>query len=120
MKKCSKCKLLKDEKAFYKDKSYKDGLRSYCKSCLYIINRLYAVKHSDEINKKKRENYLKKKKTKVCHKSKNGLFKEYYYTFLECEIRKEELLKLGYFDFDILSNYSRGPWKYKLVYKKSL
>jgi len=33
MKSCKKCNETKDLSKFYKDKSFKDGLRSTCKSC---------------------------------------------------------------------------------------
>lgn len=41
MKHCTKCKELKDESEFYKNKSAKDNLSSYCKKC-QIAN---SVKH---------------------------------------------------------------------------
>lgn len=68
MKKCSICKLEKDESNFHKNKKKKDGLDTRCKSCKHEINMInkekYKIYHhkrylekKEEINKKNREWY---------------------------------------------------------------
>jgi len=46
MKKCPKCKELKEVSEFYKSKSTKDGLRTWCKVCNAKYNQEY--KKSDK------------------------------------------------------------------------
>ena len=45
MKKCNRCKALKDEKEFTFNKRSKDGLTSYCRSCNADVAREYHLKH---------------------------------------------------------------------------
>ena len=43
MKKCNKCKQIKDESEFYKNKAQKDGYCNYCKKCFNEYSKqLYA------------------------------------------------------------------------------
>ena len=45
MKKCTKCKLKKEESDFVKSKTTKDGLSSYCKSCMSKYSRERRLKN---------------------------------------------------------------------------
>lgn len=66
MKICSKCKNLKEDKEFYKDKRSKDGLYSWCKKCHLEINKNNSYK------------YFKKYKYKIKYTEKMAkYFKEY-------------------------------------------
>jgi len=48
MKVCSKCKEVKDESLFGKDKRVKSGLHSQCKTCLSERRRKYYQTHKDD------------------------------------------------------------------------
>jgi hypothetical protein len=45
MKRCSKCKIKKETSAFYSDKSRKDNLFPYCKSCYGTYRKPYNKLH---------------------------------------------------------------------------
>ena len=55
MKKCSRCKEIKDITNFNKNRFNKDGLHYYCKFCQNICNKLWRDK-----NKESRKDYFKK------------------------------------------------------------
>lgn len=65
MKICSKCKIEKELDCFSKNCQQKDGLRSYCKSCikeqslLYRTNNLEKCKQQQEVFKEKNPNWNK-------------------------------------------------------------
>ena len=72
MKKCSKCKKEKELTEFYKDKSKKDGLKSWCKECHLEDSRKresrynetrkkYREEHREESREKKKKYYKKNK-----------------------------------------------------------
>ena len=65
MKRCSKCKELKDKSEFRKNRSCKDGLSVWCKKCL----RNYARKHYLE-NSKPLKRYLRYEET---HRTIDGM-----------------------------------------------
>ena len=44
MKRCSKCKEVKLTTEFYKNKSSKSGLQSYCKDCEKLMTKIYSKK----------------------------------------------------------------------------
>ena len=48
MKVCTKCKVEKELSEFYKDKSKKDGLQSYCKGCNNIGTTAYQKANPDK------------------------------------------------------------------------
>ena len=50
-KKCPKCKQIKDIKEFYKNKSKKDGLQSYCKKCMGNKTSKWNKAHPDIMRK---------------------------------------------------------------------
>lgn len=59
MKKCSKCKIPKDEKEFYKQKSNKDGLYTYCKSCSHKNTVKYYTNNMEKIKGYRAANKVK-------------------------------------------------------------
>jgi hypothetical protein len=61
MKKCPKCGQLKDLKCFSRDKSRKDGLYCYCKTCHKHIQDADRKR----IKERKRQHYLKHRKEKI-------------------------------------------------------
>ena len=46
MKQCTRCKQIKDISEFGKNKNGKNGLRSYCKECQAVLNKMY--RHSKD------------------------------------------------------------------------
>ncbi len=52
MKKCSKCHINKLDVCFYKSKTTKSGLRSYCKVCVKASNDDWVIKNKDTVNLK--------------------------------------------------------------------
>lgn len=60
MKTCSKCKEIKDYSDFDKFKSSKDGLKSYCRSCVKIYNRDFYRKSSKEYKERQIKNASKR------------------------------------------------------------
>lgn len=93
MKTCTKCKLIKNESDFYKSKSHKDGLRSWCIDCQKEDNkkrepkyneyrRQYRKEHQSEYREKKRNYYQEKKELILLGNSKwrqtlNGKYVSY-------------------------------------------
>jgi hypothetical protein len=53
---------------FNKRKDSKDGLFSWCKSCLKIHNKKYKSTHREQIRKQENEAYYKNENIKNCHK----------------------------------------------------
>lgn len=47
MKRCSKCKLRKLKKCFYKDRSEKSGLKSWCNTCDSISRKLWKSNNKE-------------------------------------------------------------------------
>ena len=52
MKTCSKCKTEKPEFSFAKSAKYKDGLFTWCKTCVSEYNKRYKVEHKANVEKK--------------------------------------------------------------------
>ena len=50
MKKCNCCGLEKDESEFFRDKSKKDGLTSFCKVCKKAYDIKYRASHADKLS----------------------------------------------------------------------
>lgn len=61
-KRCYKCKKQRLVKFFYKRKSSKDGLYTYCKKCKKQDDQNYALKNKDKIFEKYKKYYQKNKK----------------------------------------------------------
>lgn len=49
MKTCSKCGLSKEEKEFYKNRSQRDQLTSWCKTCTISYRRLVKLNYPERI-----------------------------------------------------------------------
>lgn len=58
MKKCSKCKQIKNESEFSKNKTRKDGLNFYCKECSKTIYLKWYEKNHEKCIEKARERYI--------------------------------------------------------------
>ena len=86
MKKCSKCKLEKEEGEFYKCKANKDGLASWCKNCYKEYQR--TEKWKEYIKKYQRE-YRKTEKYKEYRKTDE--YKEYIKKYQKTDKFKEYL-----------------------------
>lgn len=87
MKTCNKCKESKDFNCFYKGKTYKDGYRAVCKTCM---------KEYQEDNKEIRKDYLKnyKDKNKKILKIKNKEYRTNNLTKIEeWRFKNEEYFK---------------------------
>lgn len=71
MKVCSKCKVEKDEVEFHKETNSKDGLVSWCKSCVSIYGKIYRKPHAEE-NKQYQKEYrnINKNSNKIIPKLK--------------------------------------------------
>ena len=67
MKSCTICKTEKSFDSFYKKKSSKDGLRSYCKECQTSYYKKYNAEHKEQVY-----NYKKKYKSNNLEKVKNS------------------------------------------------
>lgn len=80
MKSCSKCKIEKPLSEFYKDKSQKDGLWCYCKSCNYIKSEKTIKKSRLLVNGLKECLYCYKIK-KLCEFSKDASRKDGHQTY---------------------------------------
>ena len=49
---CSKCKAEKSVDCFYKNKSRKDGLQSYCKECKGSYDKKFCITNAEKISAK--------------------------------------------------------------------
>jgi len=67
MKKCTKCKIEKDELEFHKDKYTKDGLTRQCKQC---VNRRGINKRREQGIKPRRDVTVRRNGKKLCSKCK--------------------------------------------------
>lgn len=79
MKKCNKCREIKDLSNFGKDKSRTDGLTAYCASCRRAISRIWKSKNRERIRENRKRMRLRYamnlemanckyvKPLKVCH-----------------------------------------------------
>lgn len=72
MKKCSKCKNIKNLDCFYKDKSNKDGLTWWCKECINIKQKGY-----NSANKEKTAAY--QRQYRLTHKEELAIYIAQYH-----------------------------------------
>ena len=59
VKKCSKCGIIKLKSNFHKNRNSKDGLFSYCKSCVIQKQRIYDIENRERIINRNKGYYLK-------------------------------------------------------------
>jgi len=59
MKKCSKCGLDKESSEFGIDKRLKSGLKSYCKSCHKVMQKIWVSNNRDVVRESSRRFYSK-------------------------------------------------------------
>jgi len=52
---CRRCKLTLPAESFSVNKAIKDGLTSYCKTCLKLYDQAYLNAHREEVRKKNLE-----------------------------------------------------------------
>lgn len=87
MKECYKCRQLKDEIDFYKNKTKKDGLQNQCKEC---FNEYYAI---PEV-KQKRKEYRRKYYNRPDVKARQKRYREEYIQPPELRAKKNERLRI--------------------------
>lgn len=71
---CSKCRIEKSAIDFYKNRSRKDGLTTYCKSCVLERERKCRVENKEKIRQSAKK-YYEKNKTKISKWHKENFFK---------------------------------------------
>ena len=104
MKKCTKCEIEKNESDFYKSKTSKDGLYSWCKGCLKEYQKEY--KKTDKY-KKQQEEYEKtnkRKENKIKYK-KTDEYREYIKKYQKTDKFKEYLREWKKKERDINAKY---------------
>lgn len=62
MKKCTQCKLLKDESSFNKNKKRKDGLQTICRTCSSEKSKSYYLNFTEEHRETTRKRRVLKRK----------------------------------------------------------
>lgn len=60
MKFCNSCKTEQPLTEFYKDRTKVDGLRTTCKTCKKVCDKLYAKNNAEVISVKRKERYLER------------------------------------------------------------
>ena len=107
MKKCTKCKEIKEYSEFYKDKRAKSGLQSECKKCHSARTKIYREKNSEHYKEYHKNYYKENMENHKCNsreyhlKSKFGITLDDYNEMLYnqdgkckiCEIHHTELKK---------------------------
>ena len=81
MKKCTKCKVIKDYKEFRTRKASKDGLQSNCKECEKEQRRAHYLKNKEKVkasNKLYAKTYVRKTLTEEQKQKNKEKAKEYY------------------------------------------
>ena len=80
---CSKCNLEKELSNFRKRKDSKDGFRTECKQCSYLVWKKYKDNNDEKIKDQKRKEYVDNRE-KILLKVKNKADELLpYYKFLD-------------------------------------
>lgn len=90
MKVCPKCKINKSSKDFYKDKSRKDSLSSYCKECRRPYKQ--SIKYKEYSKLREKERTLKRTET--------GYWKTPEYKIIQNKRRKTKGYKLYHIEYE--------------------
>ena len=110
MKKCPRCKIVKEVELFSKNKSKKDGLGSYCRDCQRLYNkRMYPryVLRSKEYYLQNKNTYLVRQKQRREELKKDGKWynvKLRYRRYLSVAKSKKIEFKLSLEDFAMLTS----------------
>ena len=59
MKRCSKCRQIKNHSEFIPEKKSSDGLSCYCKNCRKEYGKKYYQEHANHLKRYGREYYIK-------------------------------------------------------------
>jgi len=81
MRECSKCKVYKLNRCFYK-RSDTYGFRSRCKECINKDNKTWHLNNKGKVNKRKND-YNKKNHNKVSKAKRNERYKKRYNITIE-------------------------------------
>ena len=88
MKKCWKCKELKNLEGFYKDITTKDGLSKACKLCQIEYSKKYNKEHKDYFKQKNNEYYQKNLLNDIEYNRKRyNFYKEKYLESRDASLR---------------------------------
>lgn len=95
MKTCCKCKINKDESAFSKNKSKRDGLQDECKSCMVAYLSEYRQAHKEKKREgDKRYHQANKDKIKILQKAYRQANKEKINAYRRVRKQTDPLFKL--------------------------
>lgn len=86
-KKCVSCKETKNIEFFSKNKSSRDGYKSYCKKCASEQNKRYRQRHREKINERNKRWYYESKKVKEQRTQKE--ISKGYRVCTNCKIEKD-------------------------------
>jgi hypothetical protein len=102
---CSKCNLKKELSNFRKRKDSKDGFRTECKQCSYLVWEKYRDNNDEKIKDQKRKEYVDNRE-KILLKVKN--------------YREENIDVIRIKDNDrSKKRYQKDPNRYKIYYEKN-
>ena len=102
---CSKCNLEKKLFNFRKRKNSKDGFRTECKECSYVVWKNYRDNNYEKIKDQKRKEYLGNRE-KILLKVKNYREKN----IEDIKVKDNDRSK---------KRYQKDPNKYKIYYEKN-
>jgi hypothetical protein len=102
---CSKCNLEKGLSNFRKRKNSKDGFRTECKQCSYVVWKNYKDNNDEKIKDRKKKEYIDNRE-KILLRVKN--YREENIDFIR--VKENDRSK---------KKYQKDPNKYKIYYEKN-